>query len=741
MSSRLYEIAFQIAGKINSSFNSSISSANDRLKDINAEVRKLNKMDEAYNKGTGAAKKFAMSQAEVKKRLAEIIPLQSKLNRQIDLNRKIQANDGALSQKRGQLFDAVALGSTLAAPVNQAIKFETAMANVRKVVDGLDDEQKFKSMQKDILNLTREIPMASDEIAKLVEAAGQAGFPKDEIIDFTRSAAKMGVAFDISADQAGDMMAKWRTSFRYNQGQVNELADIINHLSNVTASSAPKISEVVTRIGPLGEVAGLASREIAALGTTLTSMGIQEEIAATGIKNLMLSMTAGKSATKAQKEAYASLGFTSTQVAHSMQKDAKKTITTILTSIQRLPKEKQAAMLDELFGKESISAIAPLLTNLDTLQNNFNIVANKTAYAGSMSKEFATRSKTTANNIQLMKNRMGEMAIMVGNVLLPPLNDLLGKIMQVADKIMVFADKNKKAFDAIVKITAGLMAFKVVSVAVTYGWLLLKGGVLQVVAVLGKVWGVLGKLFAAFRALSVFLIANPWIAAIMAVAVAAFLLYKNWDTVKAWLVQAWEVISSSFVTAWNNIKNVGMSVWDALKNAFVAYITFWKNGITFIVDAFKSISLYDAGKKLIETLVSGIKAMAAYPIEAIKGIFSKVAEYLPHSDADKGPLSTLTASGAAIVKTMAQGARQAATGTSIGAISAEGLSPIGKITPMTAQGNIGGATISYSPVIHVSGADAAQNRAAVDAGLKAGFDDFAKKMKGYMSQERRVSYA
>lgn len=40
--------------------------------------------------------------------------------------------------------------------------------------------------------------------APLVEATQAA-------ISFAESAAKMGIAFDITADQAGDMMAKWRT--------------------------------------------------------------------------------------------------------------------------------------------------------------------------------------------------------------------------------------------------------------------------------------------------------------------------------------------------------------------------------------------------------------------------------------------------------------------------------------------------------------------------------------------------
>ncbi|MGC6627726.1 phage tail tape measure protein, partial [Escherichia coli] len=84
--------------------------------------------------------------------------------------------------------------------------------------------------------------------------------------------------------------AKWRTSFKMTQGEVVSLADEINYLSNNGAASAQQISDIVTRIGPLGEVAGIASGQIAALGATLAGVGVEQEIAATGIKNFMLAI-------------------------------------------------------------------------------------------------------------------------------------------------------------------------------------------------------------------------------------------------------------------------------------------------------------------------------------------------------------------------------------------------------------------------------------------------------------------
>ena len=160
------------------------------------------------------------------------------------------------------------------AATKSAMQFQSAMADVRKVVD-FDTPEQFKEMGSDILRLTRTLPMAAEDLAKIVAAGGQSGIARGDLLAFAESAAKMGVAFDITADQAGEMMAKWRTAFKLSQDDVVKLADQINYLGNTTAASAPLISDVVTRIGPLGEIGGVASGEIAALGASMLGAGGQ----------------------------------------------------------------------------------------------------------------------------------------------------------------------------------------------------------------------------------------------------------------------------------------------------------------------------------------------------------------------------------------------------------------------------------------------------------------------------------
>ena len=328
-------------------------------------------------------------------------------------------------------WGALKIGEFVTDSVQAAVDFESAMADVAKVVDGLRDENgnltdTYYAMSDSIVQMSKNIPMAAEDLAAITASAGTAGIAAEELTTFTETAAKMGVAFDTTAEQAGDWMAKWRTSFTMSQEEVTALADQINYLSNNSASTASEISTIVTAVGPLGDVAGISAAQIAALGSTMVGVGVQQDVAATGIRKLATTMVAGSSATKAQATVLQQLGLDATEMAERMQTDAEGAILTFLEAVSKLPEAEQAAALKNYFGQESVGAIAPLLTNLDVLRERFEMVADAQLYAGSMDAEYAARAATTANNIQLYENRIAALKIQIGNYLLPVVNKVLG---------------------------------------------------------------------------------------------------------------------------------------------------------------------------------------------------------------------------------------------------------------------------------------------------------------------------
>lgn len=556
--SKTYELALKIAGKVDSSLKKSCLAAAKDVNTLSASVQKV----------SGKAAK-------------------------------------AMATATSAAITAITVDAA-----KKAIEFESTMADVAKVVDGLRDQngaftKSYYEMSDALLNMSKSIPMTADALGQIMASAGQAGIASEDLTKFTETAAKMGVAFDTTAEQAGEWMATWRTALNLSQTQVTALGDQLNYLGNTTSENALKLSEVVTRVGALGQTAGLSAGEVAALAASMP--GVTAEISATGIKSMTIAMTAGASATSKQAAVLQQLGFTASDMANRMQTDAKGAIIDLLGAIKQLPAAEQTAALSQYFGKESVSSIAPLLKNLGYLQQQFAKVGDASAYSGSMEAEYAVRADTTANKLQLMQNKLAVLQVRIGNKILPYVNDALddlsanalpkaektlGVIIPKVAKLLGFMLEHSSA---LINIGLGITAvvgisktFKAVSTAykgATAAVKLLRAAQLKTKtatialtaqtrahtfamrasAAASKAAAVASK---AFRAGLAFVTSPIGIAilAITALIAAGVWLYKNWDTVKAKAAQLGAKISG----IWTKINTAVTTAIAAISSRFPA---------------------------------------------------------------------------------------------------------------------------------------------------------------------------
>lgn len=391
------------------------------------------------------------------------------------LTRAQQAQASNLEQRsayRAQLMDAVALGGALYGLVQPAVQFESVMADVKKVVD-FDTPEQFQQMSKDVLLLSTRIPMAADGIGAIVAAAGQAGIAREELLRFAEDAAKMGVAFDLSGEQAGAAMTGLRTIFGLTQDEVVKLGDAINHLSNNMDARAADMLNIANRAGSTAKLFGLSGAQLNALGATFLALKTPPEVAATGINALLLKLaTADKQSEKFQ-QALAQLGLSAKELKKDIARDAQGTLINFLEAVKGAPDV--MGTLSDLFGAEYSDDIAKLVGSLDTYRQAIGLVADETAYAGSMQREYEARAATTANNLQLLKNQISRLGITIGNALLPPLNSLLGALMAPIEALAQLAERFPVVTQVVVGATAAVVGFKVASIALGYAWTFVKG--------------------------------------------------------------------------------------------------------------------------------------------------------------------------------------------------------------------------------------------------------------------------
>lgn len=670
--SRVMELAIAIKGRLDGSVASSMQRAIAESKELKTQIKAAN--DAMRNAQRAAsAEQRATGQVSVAS-YRQIAALQARINdltqRRSDIldaqarKQKAQAVFDNAQSKLSSTATKVAISAApLIAATKAAVDFESAMADVRKVVD-FDTPQQFAQMNEDVLKLSTKLPMAADDIAKIVAAGGQAGIARQDLMQFAEDAVKMGVAFDVTAEQAGDMMAKWRSAFKLNQQDVVALADKINYLGNTTAASAPLISDVVTRIGPLGEIGGVASGEIAALGASMIATGVQSDVAATGIKNLILGMTAGEGATKSQAAAFQQLGFDAADMAKRMQTDAKGAIMDVFRALQSLPKDQQASVLADLFGKESIGAIAPLLTNLDALESNFKKVGDASQYAGSMEAEYQARSRTTANQLQLAKNAIVAVGIGIGSALLPAINGVLNAIIPVVSAFANWAQQNQGIVQTMVALAASFAGVLLAArslLAIRAGFNMLKETarlfytvnqngqiVLRGAAMASNIFKAgLSGLGTAFRlaatgarALAMALMANPIIAiiAVIIAVVAAIIYFWNtneqfraaviaiWNNIVAFGTSLFSALAAFFAGVWNGMVAIATAVWSGIMTVATMAVSV----IMDIISAFGAFftGVWNGCLAIASAVWDAISSFVSAAASVIEGIISALVDYI-----------------------------------------------------------------------------------------------------------------
>lgn len=557
------------------------------------------------------------------------------------------------SSGTGNMLAAGAMAAPLAFAAKSAISMESVMADVRKVVD-FESPQAFQQMSDDLVSLSLKIPMTAEGLAQIVAEAGRAGVAREDLLTFAEDAAKMGVAFDTTAEDAGAMMAKWRTAFAMGQDEVRGLSDKINALTNTYGGNVAGISGIVTRIGALGGVAGVSADKIAAMGQVMSAVGVEEQVAATGIKNFMLTMTKGAAATKSQGKAFASLGLDAVKVSEAMQKDAGGAIDDVLQRIAKLPKAQQAATMTQLFGSESVSAIAPMLTNLDQLQKNFAMIGDESQYAGSMNKEFLSAINKTEGALGLAKNAFTAVNIELGNMLLPLITEGSRRFVEIAGSVREWIKENPELSNGLMMVYGSAIGLVAGIGALKLGLGLLLGPFGSVFRLVMTHGPMLLRVFNFIRMGAMMLagaLSWPVIAigaVVLALGALGYLAYKHWDKIS----EAWKT-GVDKVKDWIGglpdwMRNLGSMVMTGLlamisPTALASRLTeVAKRGVAAFKNYFgiKSPSrlMMGMGGYLTEGLARGIDGGSGSPVSAARAMAASVAgaSFAPASFAPAG---------------------------------------------------------------------------------------------------------
>lgn len=342
----------------------------------------------------------------------------------------------SISEIASEVQGLVGKAGGLAFATREAMKFETAMAGVKKVAEGTDGQ--YAKLSDELKKMGAELGISAAEMADLAAAGGQLGIPIEKLSEFTAIASKMSVAFGMTAEEAGNAAATIANVFQLPIGEVEKLGDAINVLGNNTAAREKDIVAAMARIGGTAKQFGLAADEAAALADAFIALGKPPEVAATAINAMLQKLQTAQSQGKGFQTALEGIGTSADEMAANIAANPQQALTGFLHKLEGLDKQSRALTLSQLFGTEYSDDIALLVGSLGEYEKALGLVNDQAQIQGAMQKEAAAALNTTEGQINKAKAAVSNMAGELGNALLPILKITASSVETVATAISDF---------------------------------------------------------------------------------------------------------------------------------------------------------------------------------------------------------------------------------------------------------------------------------------------------------------
>jgi hypothetical protein len=132
--------------------------------------------------------------------------------------------------------------------------------------------------------------------------------------------------------------------------------------------------------------------------------------------------------------------------------------------------------LTAIFGSGFSDEIALGVNGLETYQEALKFATDETSRAGSMNKEYASRSRTTANALILLKNAGARLGITIGNVLLPPIVKAAEMAVALISPVSTLAGEFPVLTRVVMTAGISLVALKVAAMGGMYAATILSDG-------------------------------------------------------------------------------------------------------------------------------------------------------------------------------------------------------------------------------------------------------------------------
>lgn len=788
------KIGAAVSGTLHAAFGSARSTVQQlgRATDgLTAKQRQIGTtLSAALAQGGNGVARLRQQYDQVGRTLDQLKVKQERLNASIAHGETLKAQRADL---RGQAMETVGTAAVLGAPVAQAVRTSIDFkdqTNDIAITGGFDPAEearlanvmrgaalKWNQTQSDVAKGTQVLIAGGIASARELEAyapimAKTATATRASMDDLGSVAIALKDNLGIGA--AGLERSMNMLAYAGKQGQF-ELADMAKWL--------PQLTPQFAALGITGE------RAVAEIGASLQiarrGAGSNDE-AANNFKNFLSKITAPETL-KSFKDAGIDLK-------ESMQNLVGSGLTPVQSMLQIITQyvgskgptaaaefqkamaltdeqERQTALnrlneaykLGELFADmQVLSFVRPALANqkdLSSIQQGSMAAANQ----GVLDADWKKRMESPKEELKALTISLSDAGIAVGSVLLPALVDVTHAVVPLVQQFSAWAGENPALVKGVIGLVGGLLAGKLAFIGLKYGinlvlspfnamtttatalsakWTLLRG-----LWQAGRFTPLVGGLKLAGNAvlwLGRALLTNPIGLLVSGIAVAGYLIYRNWGTLGPFFQRLWGEVKTAFGGGLTGIAGLILN-FSPLGLFYKAF-----SGVMGYFGIELPGKFTEFGGMLVTGLVNGITSMVGSVQESVVGVGSAIKGWFTETLGIHSPSRVFMgyganlSEGAAIGITAQSGlVHKAALG--MAETTAVSLAPpnlnaaaMGSAPAALTAGGAEPITITYAPTITVTGGGDVQGQ--VSEALQRSYAEFERNMQRFMRDNARLSY-
>lgn len=423
---------------------------------------------------------------------------------------------GSAQQLQGQLrglsfasaaFAAAITGVGLLA-AREFAQFETALVGVGKTTDVTGKE--LEDFGKDVQELARDLPVATNELLGIAQAAGQLGVRGSANLQkFVDTIARLGVASDLGGEEAAFFLTRILNVSRDGIEDVDRLASTIVKLGNNFNDTERNIARAAQEIGRSTVQFNLSSAEIAGLATATRTFGARFEGAGTAVGRAFRRIEGAIQKGGNEIKEFARISGTSVKdIEQLFAEDATGAFVLFLETLNKLPSSGANQFLRDfkLAGEEDIKVLTPLAANIDKVRGALSLATKEFSTNTELIRESQAAFDTLASEVQTTRNVFAELGSTFGAELAGPLTALLKNVQDLTSFFIGLSPVTKQiilGLGALVAGVAALASVLAVGGAALIGLFLFKAALIEVGIASSFALGPIGLVITAIAALGV----------------------------------------------------------------------------------------------------------------------------------------------------------------------------------------------------------------------------------------------